>query len=349
MDGFRRGVNLGGWLSQFPANQENHADAFIRESDIEQIAQWGFDHVRLPVDFQVIEHPQEPGSVREEGYGHIDRCLEWCARRGLGVVLDLHEAPGFTFINDLESETAHRNTLFSSAETQDRFVALWERIVRRYANTDVAVVFELLNEVTLPTNEPWNALAGRTLTALRDAAPQATFMVGGTDNNGVSGLDGLLVTADPGVLYTFHLYDPLLFTHQNAPWAVVPRTWGQSPAYPGELPHLDAFARAHPEWADGLVPLVGRHLDRAYLEEVIAPALDFAAAHGKTLYCGEFGVADWVEPGSRRAWLADVIALFNEHRIGRAIWTYKALNFGLVTAKGDVRDEDYLAIAVSGV
>lgn len=348
MDGFVRGVNLGGWLSQYPAGDDQHADAFITESDIDRIARWGFDHVRLPIDYPVLEWPDRPGSVREEGYAHVDRCLSWCAERDLGVVIDLHEAPGFTFINDLEPETAARNTLFTSPETQERFVALWQRIVERYAAADARIIFELLNEVTLPTNEPWNALVERTLTALRQQAPHATFMIGGTDNNGVSGLDGLYLSPDPGVLYTFHLYDPLLFTHQNAPWAVMPRTWGQAPAYPGPLPHLEQLVHEHPEWGDAIEPLIGRRMDRRYLEEVLAPALDFAQAHGKTLYCGEFGVADWIEPTSRRAWLADVLALFAEHHIGRAVWTYKAMDFGLVDAAGEVRDQRYLDIAVSG-
>ena len=48
--GFRKGINLGGWMSQCDYSPE-HLDTFITEPDFAQIAEWGFDHVRLPVDF----------------------------------------------------------------------------------------------------------------------------------------------------------------------------------------------------------------------------------------------------------------------------------------------------------
>lgn len=55
---FRRGINLGGWLSQYefiarqPLTDEHlsqHFETFIQEKDLRQIASWGFDHVRLPI------------------------------------------------------------------------------------------------------------------------------------------------------------------------------------------------------------------------------------------------------------------------------------------------------------
>ena len=48
LDGFKKGVNLGGWLSQGPLDKE-HLDTFITEKDIARIASWGLDHVRLPI------------------------------------------------------------------------------------------------------------------------------------------------------------------------------------------------------------------------------------------------------------------------------------------------------------
>jgi hypothetical protein len=89
-------------------------------------------------------------------------------------------------------------------------------------------------------------------------------------------------------------------------------------------------------------------INRDYLASVLAPALEFAGRTGRDLYCGEFGVADWIDPASRRHWLADFYSLLREHGIGRAIWSYKAMDFGLVDADGAVVDEEYLAI-VRGV
>jgi endoglucanase len=344
MERFTNGINLGGWLSQYGDKGPEHFSTFITQADIAQIASWGLDHVRLPVDYPVIEADDAPGVPLERGYGYIDACLEWCAKHGLAVVLDIHEAPGFTFTNNLEKSTAHRNVLFDSAEVQDRFVALWEMIAERYKDAPVPVIFELLNEVTLPTNEKWNPLAERLHAAIRSITPDVPVMIGGTHNNAVRGLDGLVVLDDPATVYTFHTYEPLLFTHQNAYWSFAPRTWAESPSYPGELPRLAEFLAEYPEFHGEYADVVGRHLDRDYLAEVLAPAVAFADATGKSLYCGEFGVADWIDPASRQRWLADFLGLLREHGIGSALWTYKAMDFGIVDEHGKVRDEDYLAI-----
>ncbi len=344
MKDFVKGVNLGGWLSQYATYDHDHFRTFITRADIEQIASWGIDHVRLPVDYPVLESDDAIGVPREDGYAYIDQCLEWCADAGLAVILDIHEAPGFTFRNDLEEGDAASNTLFTDAAVQDRFVALWQTIVRRYVDSPVPLVFELLNEVTLPDNGPWNALASRTVDAIREVAPEAVIMIGGTHNNAVKGLAGLVEIDDPHIVYTFHTYEPLYFTHQNAPWAEGPRRWGGSPSYPGYLDGLSEWLDSNPQHNQFREDHVDRRMDRELLAEVVAPAVAFAKRTGRDIYCGEFGVADWVEPASRRAWLADFLGLLREHGIGFGLWTYKAMDFGLVDLRGDVVDAEYLAV-----
>ena len=80
-----RGINLGGYLSQCVHSTE-HYDAFIQEEDIRKIASMGFDHVRLAIDYEVLE--DEHGRTREEGFAYVTRvdirkrifCLQikWC-------------------------------------------------------------------------------------------------------------------------------------------------------------------------------------------------------------------------------------------------------------------------------
>ncbi len=348
MKNFVNGVNLGGWLSQYAAYDHEHFRTFITQPDIDRIASWGLDHVRLPVDHPVIESDDAIGVAREDGYAYIDRCIQWCAEAGLAVILDLHEAPGFTFRNELEEGDAAANTLFTDPDVQDRFVALWETIVRRYADAQVPIVFELLNEVTLADNGPWNPLAARTVAAIRAIAPDAAVMIGGTHNNAVSGLEGLVEIEDPRVIYTFHTYEPLYFTHQNAPWSAAQREWGQAPAYPGYLEGLPEWLEAHPQYIQHGDDTAGRLMNHAFLADVLAPAVAFAERTGRDVYCGEFGVADWVDPASRNAWLADFYSLLREYDIGRALWSYKAMDFGLVDLHGDVVDPEYLAIVRGG-
>lgn len=72
--GYRKGVNLGGWLSQCCHTKE-HYDSFITEEDIKVISGWMTDHVRLPVDYNLLE--DENGNFKEDGFGYIDNAVKW--------------------------------------------------------------------------------------------------------------------------------------------------------------------------------------------------------------------------------------------------------------------------------
>jgi len=78
MVSFKAGINLGGWISQYQVFSKEHFDTFITEKDIETIAEAGFDHVRLPFDYPIIESDDNVGEYKEDGLSYIDRCLEWC-------------------------------------------------------------------------------------------------------------------------------------------------------------------------------------------------------------------------------------------------------------------------------
>ena len=58
--GFQHGINLGGWFSQCDYSEERY-ETFIRKSDLQTIAEWGLDHVRLPVDYNLVQ--REDGSL----------------------------------------------------------------------------------------------------------------------------------------------------------------------------------------------------------------------------------------------------------------------------------------------
>ena len=79
----KKGINLGGFLSQCVHTKE-HYDTFIVKDDIERIKSYGFDHVRLPIDSEVIEYSN--GNVIEEGYKKIEEVIGWTREEGLDII-----------------------------------------------------------------------------------------------------------------------------------------------------------------------------------------------------------------------------------------------------------------------
>ena len=71
--GFKKGVNLGGWLSQCDYSLDR-LENFIREEDIAKIASWGADHVRLPFDFNILL--DENGALKADAFKYLDRAVE---------------------------------------------------------------------------------------------------------------------------------------------------------------------------------------------------------------------------------------------------------------------------------
>lgn len=94
LTGYMHGVNLGGWLSQC-GDTKVHYDTFIRKDDLKTIRSWGADHVRVPVDYVLVE--TEEGVFLEEGFGYIQKAIDWCRELGLNMILDLHKTSGFSF------------------------------------------------------------------------------------------------------------------------------------------------------------------------------------------------------------------------------------------------------------
>ena len=121
------GINLGGWISQYPVYDDQHFRTFITVKDIKRIANWGLDHVRLPVDYPLLEDDDHPGVYKESGFDYIESCLAWCEKAGLRLILDLHKAPGFAF------DALDKSSLFVSPDLQARFLGLWEAITRRFS------------------------------------------------------------------------------------------------------------------------------------------------------------------------------------------------------------------------
>ena len=137
--GYQHGINLGGWLSQCDHTKERY-DTFITEEDIERIKGWGLDHIRIPVDYDLVE--EKDGTYREEGFGYIQKAIDWAGKYELNMILDLHKTFGYSF-DAGEAESG----FFENEKYQERFYRLWEQFAERFGKYADRLCFELLNEI----------------------------------------------------------------------------------------------------------------------------------------------------------------------------------------------------------
>ena len=321
--GFQHGVNLGGWLSQCNHTKDRY-DHFIREEDIGVIASWGLDHIRVPVDYNLVE--DEAGNYREEGFAYLQHAIEWCRTNGLNMVLDLHKTYGYSF-----DVGEHETGFFDNAAYQERFYRLWEQFAKRFGGNQDMLAFELLNEVTDPADsDKWNRIADTCIRRIRAIVPDICILVGGYWNNSIDALPDLAMPQDQNIIYNFHCYDPVMFTHQGAYWvAKMDHDYRFSLDQPVSRLVEDTKILRGDFTADLNEMDQDKPLSQEYFEKRFAKAVRVAEERGVRLYCGEYGVIDRATPEDTVKWYRLISSAFNRFGIGRAAWSYRAMDFGL--------------------
>ena len=321
-NGFRRGINLGGWLSQCDHTEETY-NSFITEEDMKNISEWGLDHIRIPVDYELLE--DEEGNYRESGFAHLDDGICWAVKYGLNVIIDLHKTYGFSFDVGENEEGFFENEAY-----QERFYRLWEKITGRFSGYEKKVAFELLNEVTDEKYcQPWNAIWKKCLQRIRKISKESAVLVGGYHNNSVEALKDLDVPEDDNVIYNFHCYEPLVFTHQGAYWIPV-----MDHDFRISIDKPASFLNAETERIFK-APMTGycpedEYLTSRYFDRLFAVACQIAEERNVALYCGEYGVIDLADARQTVKWYRMINETLEKYNIGRAAWNYRGKDFGFV-------------------
>jgi endoglucanase len=321
-----RGVNWGGWFSQIDAIAEKdpigfpgklvHIRSFLDTEDVTRVAGWGFDHIRLPLDWKnVFDSAIRPD---REVFALLDKAVDGILGSGLGLILDLHKCPG----NDFLDGTVREQAFFTDRRLRRDCLRIWDHLAERYGGR-TGIMFEPLNEPVAPSAELWNEVKDELAAEIRRMAPKATLVIGSNPWNSAAGFEALEPVDDDNVLYSFHFYNPLVFTHQHAPW-IESAAFKRSLPYPGMYPRVDCGPSK-------LAVDTGRW-DRNRLASVLEPVFRFRERYKVGIACNEFGVyMGGPDRESRLAWLSDLLGLFRENEVGWSYWNYKNLDFGIMS------------------
>lgn len=333
-DGYKRGVNLGGWISQCVSYDEEHFQTFITEEDIKRISDWGLDHVRLPIDYDVIM--EEDGTFKESGFVLIDKCIDWCTKHKIHMILDLHKTKGYMFD---KQAVPNPDLFFEKEDLQDSFIEIWTELATRYSQYKNILCFELLNEIVNPKYaDKWNEIAHRAVDTIRKISEDVTIIIGGVCFANIKSIPLLDAPYDEHIVHTFHCYDPMAFTHQGAYWVENMPQSGYEMPYPDTLDNYQKASQKLQMELSGAIFAAGlTTMGPEFFETLFEEAIKISEERNVALYCGEYGVIDKAPLPDTVNWLRDIHTVFEKHNIGRALWNYKQKDFGLM-------DEHYLPI-----
>ncbi len=337
----RHGINLSEWFAQVydpKGYTKEHFDAWITAEDIALIKAMGFDHVRLSVNPQPMFRLRQADNIPAEYLGELDAALKMILDAGLAVMIDIHP------------ETEFKQKLVTDGDFAEQFADFWRGLAQHYSNLDPNLVFfEILNEPEARDAYRWYGVQARVAVAIRESAPNHTIIAAGARWSDDDDLLAIEPLRDSNVIYTFHFYDPHVFTHQGATWGENYWHFVKGLPYPSTPENVQAAIAAIPDPVKRLA--AARYgMDRwnvARIDAEFDQVAAWAANRNVTVVCNEFGVyRKEARPEDRAAWISDVRKSLEKHGIGWTMWDYSG-GFGVVTrANGHPLVDDLTAKAL---
>jgi len=307
---FKRGVSLGNALD---APAEGEWGVTLSEAHFEAIARAGLDHVRLPVRFSAHAGGVAPFSLEAVFMARVDWALEQAKTRDLSVILDFHH------YNELmEAPAAHL----------DRFVAIWKQLAERYQTEPDTIAFELLNEPCKQlTPVLLNPLMARAISVVRETNRTRLVIVNSYAWAAAEGLQQLTLPDDPNVIASFHMYQPLLFTHQGAHW-MGPEYQTRGIVFPGPPAQpIEPVAGAEAvSWVRNWLrdynslPTPQNPCSERAIVEQFELATAYEKQTGRRVYVGEFGAINVADAASRERFLKFTRREAERRGFGWAYW-----------------------------
>lgn len=124
---------------------ELYRTKWIQEKDFATIKSFGFNLVRLPLNYRQFEDDARPMKLRPDAWKWVDRAVDWAEKQGIYTILDLHGAQGGQTENDHTGRSG-QNKLWSDPKNQERMAWLWGEIAKRYRNRSAVVAYDVFNE-----------------------------------------------------------------------------------------------------------------------------------------------------------------------------------------------------------
>ena len=314
-----KGINIAGALE---APQEGDWGVMIEEWFFDEIAERGFESVRLPIRWSAHSQHTPPYDIDHIFILRVEEVIQQALDRGLKVVINMH----------------HFEELMADPDgyTQ-KFYSLWEQMTARFLNYPDALFFELLNEPEGNlTVDYWNAIQLEAIRRIRAIDNDRWVIITGAQGGLSDSLYTIQLPVDTDrIIATFHFYEPYLFTHQGASW-LGPEFQTTGIQWPGPpenavIPveaaqEIEAFAQWFEQY--NTLPYTHNPAGPKPITQELRKARDWSGQTGIPILMGEFGTYNIIDETSRANWTHFVYQKAQEYAIPSMIWGF-AGTFGV--------------------
>jgi len=322
---FSRGVNLTSWFQA--GGPRNIPFTKFTKEDFEDIQSLGCDVIRLPINLHAMNTGTSDYELDPLFLMFLDSAVMWAEDLGIYLIIDNH-----TFDPAVNTDPA----------VGDILVKVWVQLASRYESSSDKILYEVLNEPHGIADAIWGDIQQRVIDTIRTVDNTHTIVVGGADWNGINGLNALPVYTDNNLLYTFHFYDPFIFTHQGATWGSPSMADLRDVPFPYVADSMPAFpASLVGTWIENAFNGYANEGDAATIGQRLDVVQQFVQTRNVPVFCGEFGVyIPNSQPDDRVRWYDVTRKALEDRNIAWTIWDYKG-GFGIFEPGGnDLFDHD---------
>ncbi len=310
---FSRGVNLTTWF-EAPNARQIQFTKYTRR-DFQNIKLLGADVIRLPINMHGMTSGAPAHTIDPLLFVMLDPVVDWAEELGLHLILDNH---------------SFDPAVNTSPQIWSTLVPVWKQIAAHYKDRSSLIYYEVLNEPHGIDDLVWNTIQQMVIDSIRSVDTKHTIIIGPAGWNSYNNLNQMPAYADTNLIYTFHFYDPFIFTHQGASWSspsLVPLAGVPFPYNAAAMPAVPPSLAG--TWIQNDINNYAANGTAAKVRQTLDIAVNFMKNRKVKLFCGEFGV---YKPNSnnddRVRWYQEVRSYLEQNGIAWTSWDYQG-GFGL--------------------
>lgn len=196
----------------------------LSEHDIAALKQSGVTTVRYCLNYEIFS---ADNNLRENNFKHFEQMLALFEKNKIHIVVNLHVPPGYA--GAIRPTDA---SFFEDTKLWQQFEGFWREFLTKYQDKKIIIGWEFFNEPALPLPEvlsesAWYKKVDDFLQAMRAIDQNHIFFVGnpightvGFNRDSTRNIEWRFIQFkrkfnDTNLVYVYHFYEPIHFTHQN--------------------------------------------------------------------------------------------------------------------------------------
>ena len=290
----------------------------------------GANGIRLTVSHHFLEPFETPYVYSDEALRWLDLQIKHAKQNNLYVSIALVLPHGGDWLDKVEGKDFR---LWHHDEFQMRFIEIWRTLALRYVHESTVLGYDLFNVPVTDdqSGEAYFKLIEKTIQQVRAIDSNHMIVV-----SKLYGCHGEIDHHDSdmyyrklcwdNLLYDYHFYDPVNYTHQFAEWI---GNYSDGGRYPD-----DSILR-----------------NKAYLDERLKRIIEFSERSDVPIHIGEIGLVHicFKDKGGLH-WISDVVEILTQKGVGFYYWDFQSLAMGLINQSAEEQiDEEKVNHALAAL